>query len=291
MVVVVELREAEGVTLKVVRMEMGGSGHRDGGRGEGYASGDGYGAGRELSIWNPSTGKSKGLPNAEMPFHYNSSYGFGYDESVADYKVAGIFLHIQTLEIEVKVYTLRTNLWRRIESFPRCLPLDNSGIYLNGALHWRMSRESNVFIVSLDLANETYGEVLVPDYRDDHLHRSFLDVLNGCLCILCAYDDSADLWVMKEYGIGESWTKLVVIPYATHPFVGSCPQPVCILRNGEVLVNWGYLGLVATCPRLKGKKGNEKENLRFPESSCLYCTIVVYVERRRALSSCYKFGL
>ncbi|KAG5560587.1 hypothetical protein RHGRI_003793 [Rhododendron griersonianum] len=172
---------------------------------------------RELSIWNPSTRKSKRLP--KMPNPSITSYGFGYDESTDDYK---------------------TPSWRRIEGSPHRLPSDGLGTYLNGARHWTGRSDSNVgsIIVSVDLVKEAHGEVLEPDYGDGHVYRSSLDVLNGCLCILHAYRYYTDVWVMKEYGTSESWTKLVVIPYVKHPS-GSpyATTPVCILKNGEVLLH------------------------------------------------------
>ncbi|KAF7113231.1 hypothetical protein RHSIM_RhsimUnG0147300 [Rhododendron simsii] len=156
---------------------------------------------REVFIWNPSTRKSKRLPDVEIPspYHYIAMHGFGYDESIDDYKVAVFSCDANNsnrgFEGEGKVYSLRTNSWRRIGGFPRCFHMDVSGTYLNGALHWIVSRESNPIkpiIYSLDLAKETYGEVLLPDYGDGHLCRSFLDVLNGCLRIVCAYHEYVD---------------------------------------------------------------------------------------------------
>ena len=41
---------------------------------------------------------------------------------------------------------------------------------------------------------------------------------------------------MKEYGIRESWTKLVVIPYINDPLF----TPSCISKNGEVLLSIGW---------------------------------------------------
>ncbi|XP_058203831.1 F-box/kelch-repeat protein At3g23880-like [Rhododendron vialii] len=213
---------------------------------------------REVFIWNPSTRKSKRLPDVEIPspYHYIAMHGFGYDESIDDYKVAVFSCDANNynrgFEAEGKVYSLRTNSWRRIGGFPRCLHMDVSGTYLNRALHWIVSRESDAIIISLDLAEETYGEVLLPDYGDGHLCRSFLDVLNGCLRIVCAYHEYVDVWVLKEYGIRESWTKLVVIPRAipraTHPLGRHYPTPVCILKNDEVLVNV-YTHLVRYNPK------------------------------------------
>ncbi|XP_058214319.1 F-box/kelch-repeat protein At3g23880-like [Rhododendron vialii] len=78
--------------------------------------------------------------------------------------------------------------------------------------------KSNVIIVSLDFAKETFAEVLQPNYLDGRWYET-LFVLNGCLCILCGYNVCADIWVMKQFGIIESWTNLVMIPRVAHQSV------------------------------------------------------------------------
>ncbi|KAF7150718.1 hypothetical protein RHSIM_Rhsim02G0055500 [Rhododendron simsii] len=107
----------------------------------------------QIFIWNPSTRKSKRL--TDMPHPTFISYGFGYDESTDDYKVAGFFGKFGTsgFEVEVKVYALRTPSWRRIEVSAHRVPSDGLGTYLNGALHWTGRSDSNVgpIIVLLEL--------------------------------------------------------------------------------------------------------------------------------------------
>ncbi|KAI8566686.1 hypothetical protein RHMOL_Rhmol02G0061400 [Rhododendron molle] len=114
----------------------------------------------QVFIWNPSTRKSKRL--TDMPHPPFISYGFGYDESTNDYKVAGFFGKLGTrgFEVEVKVYASRTPSWRRIEGSPHRLPSDGLGTYLNGALHWIGRSDSNgsPIVVSVDLVKETHGE-------------------------------------------------------------------------------------------------------------------------------------
>ncbi|XP_021853486.2 F-box protein CPR1-like isoform X2 [Spinacia oleracea] len=45
--------------------------------------------------------------------------------------------------------------------------------------------------------------------------RVGLGILDGCLCLSISYnkvcDSDFDVWVMKEYGVAESWTKLISI--------------------------------------------------------------------------------
>ncbi|THF96056.1 F-box/kelch-repeat protein At3g23880-like [Camellia sinensis] len=210
-----------------------------------------------IFLWNPSTRKSKKLPNSGIRMRYGCFiiYGFGYDESIDDYKVVGIFCVFGSggsYENEVKVYALRTDSWRRIQDFPCGIPLDDSGKFANGALHWAASGDTGSshswVIVSLDLAKETYGEVVQPNYGDGGFDLT-LGVLKGCLCVLCNFQGTrADVWVMNEYGIRESWIKLFAIPYVTDPGNYEYSPPLCISKNGEILLEFGS-GLVLFNPK------------------------------------------
>ncbi|XP_058214312.1 F-box/kelch-repeat protein At3g06240-like [Rhododendron vialii] len=156
-----------------------------------------------MYLWNPATRKSMELPLIKMRNNvFSHTCGIGYDDSIDDYKVVVILsAHVdRAIQKRVEVYTLRTDSWRRIRDCPHSLEWTDSGIFVSGALHWT-SWDSNWIIVSLDLAKETYGEVLQPDYDRDCCLDYVLGVLSGCLCVLSQYADCADVWVMKDYGI------------------------------------------------------------------------------------------
>ncbi|KAF9600000.1 hypothetical protein IFM89_002473 [Coptis chinensis] len=105
-------------------------------------------------LWNPSTKEFKKLPKTyieiceEIPERYLieiRNYGLGYDHTADDYKVVRIakFNGYQdnygdaTVDCEVKVYTLGTNSWKNVADVPQNLLYDGqSGVYVNGALHW-----------------------------------------------------------------------------------------------------------------------------------------------------------
>ncbi|KAA8544562.1 hypothetical protein F0562_022579 [Nyssa sinensis] len=123
----------------------------------------------DIFIWNPFSRKSKRLPNSGRRMWYGCFmiYGFGYDDSTDDYKIVGIYCvvgNVGLYETEVKIYTLRTDFWKRIQDFPH----GNSGKYANGALYWAVSFDAGSsyswVIVSFDLAKEIYGEVAQPNY-------------------------------------------------------------------------------------------------------------------------------
>ncbi|KAF7143882.1 hypothetical protein RHSIM_Rhsim05G0174200 [Rhododendron simsii] len=106
---------------------------------------------RELCIWNPSTGKYKGFfYDVEMSYNGYAGFGFGYDECIDGYKVVGFFYNDCTSgsKPEVKVYTFRSDSWRRIGDCDchHRIPRGALGTFVNGALHWiylSMGSESN----------------------------------------------------------------------------------------------------------------------------------------------------
>ncbi|XP_024986396.1 F-box protein CPR1 isoform X4 [Cynara cardunculus var. scolymus] len=157
-----------------------------------------------LFIWNPSTRRSNRLPYCGFKVRsgWYVLYGFGYDESTDDYKVVGIscvFKNGAKYDTKVKIYSLKSGNWKKIGDFPHGIPLDDSG--------------------DKDLA---------------------LGSLVDGLCVLCNYrGNHADVWLMKVYGVKDSWTRLVSIPYVTDPGRDQFSVPLCISNDGKVLLQFG----------------------------------------------------
>ncbi|KAG5531227.1 hypothetical protein RHGRI_025998 [Rhododendron griersonianum] len=149
---------------------------------------------RTIYLWNPSTRKSKRLPDLgdRRGLNCDDLYGFGFDESNDDYKVVLIFCNSGggvSAESKVMVYTLRTDSWRQIVGFSCDVPFGVIGKFLNGSIHWVVGDNSgssySSVIVSLDLEKEMYNEVLLPNYGADVFHLE-LCVLKGSLGVLCS---------------------------------------------------------------------------------------------------------
>ncbi|PON58761.1 F-box domain containing protein [Trema orientale] len=185
-------------------------------------------------------------------------FGFGYDPINDDYKLVRMVQFFgrdsDSFDSEVKVYSAKSNTWKRISDFPYYLCYKRGyGVLASNALHWVVSQtpESDIskFIVAFDLVTEEYREVPQPDYVDEDFHMN-VEVLRGSLCMLCNYvsDDPeagwgsrshhVDIWVMTEYGVKESWTKMfTVVPSDA---IGSFDHvlPLAYLKTGdEVLLN------------------------------------------------------
>ncbi|KAG5581767.1 hypothetical protein H5410_052394, partial [Solanum commersonii] len=161
-----------------------------------------------LFLWNPSIRKYKKLPNSRHKFRYDDHiYGFGYD-------VVDIFVFMEFRLILTSKYI--------------------------GKLHWITSAiYDNVRkrrgITSFSLADENWGKVEKPCYGG----RSSFSELGGLGSDLSGFSHfqtiGVDVWVMKEYGLTVSWTKLCTITYPKLKRSLLFPS-VFLSNNGDVLV-------------------------------------------------------
>ncbi|KAI3823091.1 hypothetical protein L1987_04517 [Smallanthus sonchifolius] len=145
---------------------------------------------------------------------------------------------------------------------------------LNGLLV-KLSFDWN--IIYLDLATETYGEVLQPVY-DEGIKDLTLGSLREWLCVLCNYHGiRADLWVMKVYGVRDSWTKLVSIPCLTDP---GTDHFSCISNDGKILLQLGSKLIV-----YDSKNGTFSENQNFDKCVEASTFVETYADSRKRKNS------
>ncbi|KAK1392821.1 F-box domain-containing protein [Heracleum sosnowskyi] len=175
----------------------------------------------DLVLVNPATRKHKLLPVSpiEYPVYYSKtrcqfvSYGFGHDSVSDDYKIVRIAQFPDLVKNEVKVFSLKKNVWRRVQDFPYVLYATAPGVFLDGVLHWLVNKRSGseaVVIASFDLGTEKYGSLPQPRYSDMSDFLGTLGVLGGKLCLSCNYDMRyIDFWVMEKYGLKKSWSKIL----------------------------------------------------------------------------------
>nr|XP_011460304.1 PREDICTED: F-box/kelch-repeat protein At3g23880-like isoform X2 [Fragaria vesca subsp. vesca] len=168
-----------------------------------------------IIIWNPLTREFKQLPQPEGGSthlegdRYVALAGFGYDSTIEDYKVIRV-TRVFDYDTTLQVFTLKTGSWRTNLEFNHIrLRYYNTrsqtpGFLLNETLHWVAKlrgseyEEGTMGIVTIGLADERF----------------------------------------QEYGVEESWTEVIYI------YPEDLPQgfsfylaPICILDNGEVLLN------------------------------------------------------
>ncbi|KAG5554860.1 hypothetical protein RHGRI_012430 [Rhododendron griersonianum] len=206
---------------------------------------------------NPSTRESRKLPLSPFTSYSGfTDYGFGYDSSIDDYKVVNICYYDEEADAGsadnvVGVYALKTNSWRRIENSPydhSCFG-HHSGAFVCGALHWVARKGMDDVIVALVLADEKFRTL--PSPAPDCI-GALICVLGGCLCVFVRqfYPYYPDVWVMKEYGVKDSWMKFTV----TCDNIYDPWRPLSLSRTGQVLLNEQGKNLVLFDPREEESK-------------------------------------
>ncbi|XP_058739764.1 F-box/kelch-repeat protein At3g23880-like [Vicia villosa] len=219
-----------------------------------------HGGNRELCcrFWNPSLR----LRSENSPALYNIHsdvivhLGFGYDDSGDKYKLVAVFWDHTVEKWEGRVHCMGDSCWRKTLACPDFPTLLRTlgGPYVNGSVNWLALNNLNcheygwenvtieqVVIFSLDLQKETCKHMLLPDgLGEKPEYEPALAVLRGCMCLY--YDHMKThfvLWVMREFGVQESWTRLVNLSYVhlEWDFVPDIPLfPVCLSENGDVLI-------------------------------------------------------
>ncbi|KAJ4894427.1 F-box/kelch-repeat protein [Raphanus sativus] len=150
------------------------------------------------------------------------------------------------LKTEAMIYSTRQKLWRRRSSSNTCFPSgvvlankSRSGIYINGTLNWAATNSSSSSssvstIISYDMSRDVFKELLGPGCCKRGCFTLTLGDLRGCLSMVCyCKGANADVWVMKEFGERDSWSKLLSIPGLTE-FV----RPLWISRGLVVLLEF-----------------------------------------------------
>ncbi|XP_025621477.1 F-box/kelch-repeat protein At3g23880-like [Arachis hypogaea] len=215
-------------------------------------------------LWNPCTGLTSQPLKIGGIFHY---CGFGYDHVNDKYKLLGIVIK-KSGESVTRIFTFgpKSN-WRTIQDFPyRLLDRDNkasvvgrTGRFVSGTgtLNWllRGRRSSFVAVLSVDLVKETYSQFSAPsrDSDDDRSVFPRLDILGGCLAV--CYETKKThwtLWLMKEYGVPQSWTKLAIIrhhPLLINSRLNYVLRPMYMLKN-DVLLGKSPSGSISTFKEL-----------------------------------------
>ncbi|KAK2385760.1 F-box/kelch-repeat protein [Trifolium repens] len=124
-------------------------------------------------LWNPSIRAFKILPppskNLRERRYISSSYSFGYDRFIDDYKIVAISFFKD--KVEVNIYILGRNSWRRIQEFPHCSSIRGPGVFVSGTVNWLTfydSSSTSCAIVSLDLEEESYQKLSQPDLEKNH---------------------------------------------------------------------------------------------------------------------------
>ncbi|KAH0784851.1 hypothetical protein KY290_004449 [Solanum tuberosum] len=192
-----------------------------------------------IVLFNPATRNYRALPpspfKCKVRFHrsMNGGLGFGYDWIANDYKfvkISEIFRDPpqwhpnEDREKTVEIYDLNIGSWRVFnydtEEFPGVHWFPCFEILYKGAYHWCAYAETKI-ILCLDMTSEIFRAIKMPHTCHSYdAKRYSLVVLNESLTLICyagrqtepdPIRDLTNIWMMKEYGVYESWIKKYTI--------------------------------------------------------------------------------
>lgn len=129
----------------------------------------------------------------------------------------------------------------RVFSYDHKVDSLSPGIFFRGSLHW-LAKNYNLrckrFISAFNIANQEFSKVSPPNavYRPDLLY-SKLEVHEGCLrltALVANVHMTVELWLMKEYGVVESWIELSLVLSINYDIVPSdLPDDSLVVWDGH----------------------------------------------------------
>lgn len=238
-------------------------------------------------ICNPITREYILIPDQKFieKSHATLYCGFGFVKSSYQYKVVrfykGIFPASEgSDEFGCEVYTLGTGMWRNLGHVPFSIDGYGHGIYVGGNLHWLALHQKDTInerLCTFDLDKELFQLTAGPAVPQVSGYISYrtLGILGGCLC-LC--DNMPDyefaIWVMKDYGVLESWSKEIVIctDFLYNSMLDEEVYPLKVLEDGTILMYCEEHQLFTYHPGTK-----RTQDYIFPNGSFETLNAVVYV--------------
>ncbi|XP_062014431.1 F-box protein CPR1-like [Rosa rugosa] len=211
--------------------------------------------GYNLIIWNPCIRKFVNLPEpAVLRGGCDASVGFGYDATSNDYKVVRLvtlsdqYQNFHEWPTLFQVYSLATGSWSRLRSdLPPCQMFSSPAqAFVNGALHWSAIRQKNdafnYFVLAFDVGSELFREIMFPKSLKWDPPLALRISVSGDGKSIAVFTDwrkshtdyFLDIWVMKEYCMENSWTKLMILSAEVPQ--RNLPKTLCFRKIGEVLV-------------------------------------------------------
>jgi len=164
-------------------------------------------------IWNPITNHwCKFTDPHLLSFNDRTSWGFTYVSSSEDYKVVRLIQDFSTLELIVRVFSLRTQEWKHVHDHGLdrsvCLTKPNSGVLVGETLYWFMDTRGparNPMVVGFNLVHEKFETVLDLVPRSISPWNQSLCVMGGCLSLYgLSMQEKVYVSILKRPGQVES---------------------------------------------------------------------------------------
>ncbi|XP_059430034.1 F-box/kelch-repeat protein At3g06240-like [Corylus avellana] len=207
----------------------------------------------DLYLWNPATSSElKALPAAPSrcrgeprPAIYDWGFyfvGFGFDSVSNDLKVVTLVDADDYGCLEAEIYSLKSGCWRPLDmSVNFELGLVPQGAALDGVFLWYddvVGRYTDDRIVAFDFSEEEFATMTFPVasfFCDNDKYTRTLTKLKGTVAMVLFPRQEEfmylDIWVMVEFGVTESWTRLLGIELPLH-----LEWPLGFWKNGELFM-------------------------------------------------------
>uniref|UniRef100_A0A7N2N0R6 F-box domain-containing protein n=1 Tax=Quercus lobata TaxID=97700 RepID=A0A7N2N0R6_QUELO len=215
-----------------------------------------------IYLWNPSIRMFKKL--LATPFtdednkkHKSSVVGLAYNSQNNDFKILRLLSVLLGPEAkaEVEIYSLSTDSWRKVvismeslrgyePNLGRIVKIDPPCIFLNGALHTVVMTIRHRFILSFDVNDESFREIMFPFNYSDVVTKYQLALFKRSLAVFVFARSLGGvlchIWVMEEYGVAESWTRKYMVPMIwvrVGNFYGCTDNGELLIENATGLVS------------------------------------------------------
>ncbi|XP_044500994.1 F-box protein CPR1-like [Mangifera indica] len=221
----------------------------------------------DIYLFNPSTGVYRKLPPPEFDVPTIettcfTSLGFGFHGGENDYKVLrSIFLYdkpfedIDSYQCEARIYSLTTDKWKKIGDVPFHISTRAAVCIADRYFIWKASRgfgrRMSILVVAFDMDKEEFNEVGKPEVSDPTSCQIEVGVMNEQFSIFHMWrGERVEIWAMKEFGVKESWKKMIVIgPQMMMDPNYMFLKPLYMKKNGEILMEKGEGKLVVYQPQ------------------------------------------
>ncbi|XP_019159145.1 PREDICTED: F-box protein CPR30-like [Ipomoea nil] len=220
-----------------------------------------------VSLWNPSIRQARILPfRPAHPFRFVLGFGAS-PRSDDDLKVVRVMYERKGVNFDigpvtpplVEIYSLSTGVWRRITATGvnyYIFYYNWTQVFVNGAVHWigyklLEDKSFQSLIAVFTMADELFDEIMLPDelaleYPTNLSIMVFEEFVAVVKYTERIHADWCELWIMKEYGVVDSWTWLHTIE-----LVGGMTKIVGFRKNGEILLSTNKNELVSYCPNTR----------------------------------------
>ncbi|XP_058181371.1 F-box protein CPR1-like [Rhododendron vialii] len=212
-----------------------------------------------IVLCNPATREFKAVP--VPPFSYprglkslTEGVGFGYDSQDDNYKIVRIIelfnddedVYVYDSQ-RVQVFDSSSDSWRHVDaSVPLCVThFPCFEMFFNGSFHFYGCPEDHdpvtESILAFDIHQEVFRQIPFPVVCSNYS----LSVLHDLLALIVyepqQVETQYDIWVMPEYGVKESWTRM----YMIGPLVG-IHGPLTFWKDDELLME-SSTGQLVSC--------------------------------------------